>query len=197
MVSCILQGYLDIPGYPPGISFLLQRDLADESPERSRKLEESLNIYSSKLTWEGFRHRKQCGEKAPFESQQRFPGTAASSERKTTDSELWIQSCPQALGKGRASLKAKPSKAGTSGQGQELSYKTESQLLEEHQGASQSNGRRSQQCYKQHRESDLLSNTSFWVLFGGKGKLSSSVLPLAGHQQGLLALFASQFSQNS
>lgn len=78
-----------------------------------------------------------------------------------------------------------------------MSYKTGSQLLEEQQGASQSDGRRSQQCHKQHQESDLLSNTSLWVFFGVKGKLSLSVLPLAWHQQRLHALFASPFSQNS
>lgn len=75
-----------------------------------------------------------------------------------------------------------------------MSCETGSQMFEEHQGASQSNGRRSQQCHKQCQESDLLSNMSFWVFIGVKGELSLSVLPLAGQQQRLL--FVPQFSQN-
>lgn len=73
-----------------------------------------------------------------------------------------------------------------------MSHKAGSQLLGEHQAASQ----REKPAVSQ-AASDLLSNTSFWVFFGVKGKLSLSVLPLAGHQQTLLALCASQFSQNS
>lgn len=62
------------------------------------------------------------------------------------------------MDKGRVSLKSKASKPGVSGREQEASYKTGVQLLEERQGASQSNGGRNQQFHSQQEESDLLSN---------------------------------------
>lgn len=60
-----------------------------------------------------------------------FQEPTAFSEKKTTELELWIHSRPQAMDKGRVSLKSKPSKPGRSGREQEGSYKTEAQLLDE------------------------------------------------------------------
>lgn len=84
------------------------------------------------------------------------------------------------MDKGRVSLKSKPSKPGVSGREQEASYKTGVQLLEERQGASQSNGGRNQQFHRQQEESDLLSNMSFWVFSGVEGELSLSALSIVG-----------------